>query len=473
MIIGITTKNKNNMNRKKNNVIVAASLIIISILIGAESLVTIKGNYFQQYVARQQRTVLLYASDTNEGNNENLKTSLKSSLSWSRSASTSKRGSKRERIKNVLAKARRRTSSAVSQPKEAATSISNNYDIAHLRQQQQTANGSSCNNNNSASISSVIAEAASIGGSGGDFYKAKNGTPEPSLSSMKNGKTSPASTFSPPVVPYPKPYPEEELYSLESNNNERNGQVIPATVPSEADAFKGDVSAAFSLPPEPLPFTLPKLTPQQHQDLLNGERVQHQNDMGREGSGFVVVDVKAPPEAIWQCLLDFESYPTLIDTVRDIKMYTSTHLNQDFYHERPVDVHNSCSKLKYGIPSVTRAAFTLSKFRLNIAAIHSYTPHPQGHHMIFTLDPACTNLVLRAAKGIWYTERNPDNKGEEYTRVWLLCEVKVSSMLPMWITYYAAKRAMPRATTWLKPTVEENHNSNINRSNRMNNDDRQ
>jgi hypothetical protein len=38
--------------------------------------------------------------------------------------------------------------------------------------------------------------------------------------------------------------------------------------------------------------------------------------------------------------------------------------------------------------------------------------------------------------------------------VWLLCEVKVSRALPSWITDYAAKRAMPRATTWLKPQVE-------------------
>ena len=40
------------------------------------------------------------------------------------------------------------------------------------------------------------------------------------------------------------------------------------------------------------------------------------------------------------------------------------------------------------------------------------------------------------------------------TRVWLLCELKVSNMLPIWIVDYAARKAMPRATTWLKPQVE-------------------
>ena len=43
---------------------------------------------------------------------------------------------------------------------------------------------------------------------------------------------------------------------------------------------------------------------------------------------------------------------------------------------------------------------------------------------------------------------------QEYTRVWLLCELRVSPLLPQFITDYAASRAMPRATTWIKPVVE-------------------
>lgn len=180
--------------------------------------------------------------------------------------------------------------------------------------------------------------------------------------------------------------------------------------------------------------------------------------MGREGSGFVVLDVKAPSNVVWECLLDFYSYPTTIPTVREIQMFTNTHLNQDYYSEKEVDrklyEDGTYATLKHGVRSVTRAAFTLSKFRLKIAAIHKYRPHPQGDYMVFTLDPACTNLVLKNAKGVWHTQSNPDGIGEEYTRVWLLCELKVSKLLPKWITDYAAERAMPRATTWIKPTCE-------------------
>ncbi|EJK44830.1 hypothetical protein THAOC_36601, partial [Thalassiosira oceanica] len=100
-----------------------------------------------------------------------------------------------------------------------------------------------------------------------------------------------------------------------------------------------------------------------------------------------------------------------------------------------------------------RAQFSLSKFRLKIAALHKYRPHPKGDYMIFTLDPASRNMALKYAKGIWYTQSNPEGK-EGYTRVWLLCELRVSKLLPQWIVDYAASRAMPRATTWLKPQTE-------------------
>ena len=198
---------------------------------------------------------------------------------------------------------------------------------------------------------------------------------------------------------------EEEVTSASKTPEDPNG---------EEDDDK-DVAAeeAIIANAEPLPFELPNLTDEQQRQLDMGERVQFQNDMGREGSGFVVLDVKAPPDVVWECLLDFQSYPETIPTVREVTMYTNTHLSGDYRSEKPVAFEDgTMATLAHGIPSVTRAAFTLSKFRLKIAAIHRYTPHPVGDYMVFTLDPACTNLVLKDAKGIWHTQSNPDNKGE-------------------------------------------------------------
>ena len=313
-------------------------------------------------------------------------------------------------------------------------------------------------------------------------------------STSKGKKTSPASTYSPSNIST-SPQPEDILIPAAkntSNNKEQPSQPAKKASIPEIDVLKGDVSAAFSMPPPPLPFTLPKLSREQNNQLMNGERVQFQSDMGREGSGFIAVDVKAPADVIWECLLDFYSYPQTIPTVRDVKMFTNTHLAQDYYAEKEVDrikyEDGTLATLKHGIPSVTRAAFTVSKLQYTIAAIHKYRPHPQGDYMIFTLDPACTNLVLQSAKGVWHTQSNPDGRGEvsdiievihinvllrfqhlnifrsssllscdwlqEYTRVWLLCELKVSSLLPKWIVDYAAKKAMPRASSWIKPHCE-------------------
>ena len=215
-------------------------------------------------------------------------------------------------------------------------------------------------------------------------------------------------------IPSPSENESQQISSLEEKE-----AISASKAPEDADDEEDDdddsaaKEEAIIAKAEPFPFELPTLTDEQQRQLDMGERVQFQNDMGREGSGFVVLDVKAPPDVVWECLLDFQSYPETIPTVREVTMYTNTHLSGDYRSEKPVAFEDgTMATLAHGTPSVTRAAFTLSKFRLKIAAIHRYTPHPVGDYMVFTLDPACTNLVLKDAKGIWHTQSNPDNKGE-------------------------------------------------------------
>jgi len=222
--------------------------------------------------------------------------------------------------------------------------------------------------------------------------------------------------------------------------------------PKDFDVIRGDIPSANAFI-EPLPFELPSLSADQKKKLRAGERIQEQSRMGREGSGYVALDVEAPPYIVWECLLDFESYPELIPTVKSMQLYTTTKLNTGFKSEKPVVPGTGRETRHYGTPSVTRASFILSKFRLNIAAIHRYTPHPRGDYMEFTLDPSCTNVVLKGAKGTWYTEEEPDGR-EGFTRVYLLAGLQISRALPKFIVDYAAERAMPRATKWLRPEVE-------------------
>lgn len=73
----------------------------------------------------------------------------------------------------------------------------------------------------------------------------------------------------------------------------------------------------------------------------------------------------------------------------------------------------------------------------------------------FELDPDCTKAgraVLREATGFFYVESPPDRPG--YSRVWLYAEVDVNRFVPGVIVDYAAGRALPRASNWIKPTCE-------------------
>jgi hypothetical protein len=248
--------------------------------------------------------------------------------------------------------------------------------------------------NTKQSTSSIVAESASIGGLGWDDAGAVDVALNLSNGSNQNKRA------------------EDEFVLVSPAISSNNGATKMA---EEVDAIRSDVPAAVANT-EPLPFVLPKLTEEQKQVLDRGERLQEQTKMGRDGSGYVVVDVKAPEYVVWECLLDFESYTETIPTVRDVTLLTSTHLKSGYHSEKPVMTEGRQQLRHYGTPSLTRAAFTLSKFRLKIAAIHNYRPHPDGHYMDFRLDPDCTNLVLKAAKGVWYTQTNPDGKGE----VWLV-----------------------------------------------------
>jgi len=370
---------------------------------------------------------------------------------WSKPASTNKKRSGsplqvRRRVRAVLEKARTRT-------------------------------GVQVKSSSRRGAPSVVAEAASIGGLGVDgpadlvvdttsssSKNIVNGTSDPNQPPSSDSDVPTPSVLSDEELSLGRingvakqsnrvSSPAEESSAGSSNMPEEVSTEIPARKPKDFDVIRGDVPAANRFV-EPLPFELPKLSAEQKKQLLEGERVQEQSRMGREGSGFVVLDVKAPPFVVWECLLDFENYPDIIPTVREMQLYTSEKLKFGYVNEKPVVPGTGRETRHYGIPSVTRASFVLSKFRLNIAAVHRYTPHPNGDYMEFTLDKSCTNMVLKGAKGIWYTEENPEGR-EGYTRVYLLASLQISRALPTFIVDYAAVRAMPRATTWLRPEVEQ------------------
>ena len=336
------------------------------------------------------------ALNTARGKNSRLHQSNNNNAekTWSRASEKSSSLGVRKRVKAVLKKARSRTGVDNASEEPAGLWIAEVASIGGLAEESawvtsttKETNGLKVNGSaNGVSTNGAVTNGAAVNGA------SVNGA------SATNGATGTVTV--PPVVRTPNASSAKTFDSV-----------------SEIDGLRADVPTP---PPEPLPFKLPNLSEEQRKLVAQGERVQEQSKMGREGSGFVVMDVKAPPYVVWECLLDFEIYPELIKTVRGMEMFTSNKLKAGYHEEKPVPKGSTRDLRHYGTPSVTRAAFILSKFKLNIAAIHNYRPHPEGHYMVFNLDPDCTNVVLKSATGIWYVQSNPDGKGEVRIN---LCEV--------------------------------------------------
>lgn len=197
------------------------------------------------------------------------------------------------------------------------------------------------------------------------------------------------------------------------------------------------------------------------------------------GSGYVVVDVLADSKTVWETLLNFERYPEMIPTIRKTRVTSRWR-------------------------TITKGLFTLSKFRFRLSVVHKHVPEevrffekgepvcvlyrwlalpdprvgdkithvvlppppppfppsfpPSQNRLDFYLDPDSTQYrsILEMAEGFWFIDDRPGDRPEGWTRVYMSATVKVNNLVPMWLVEYAAERALKRATSWLKPYVEQN-----------------
>ncbi|CAN0409718.1 unnamed protein product [Pylaiella littoralis] len=175
---------------------------------------------------------------------------------------------------------------------------------------------------------------------------------------------------------------------------------------------------------------LPLLTEEDLTQLRAGQRVQKQKREGGSGSGSVVVDVRADPDVVLGLLTKYEDYADMIDTVRQCEVF-------------PIGETDDARKVEV----------TVSRFKLHIRVVMSLL---RERNMVqFELDPDCTKAgraVLRQATGFFYVESPPDRPG--FSRVWMLAKVDVNRFVPGAVVDYAAGRALPRASNWIKPTCE-------------------
>ncbi|CAN0022667.1 unnamed protein product [Phaeothamnion confervicola] len=227
-------------------------------------------------------------------------------------------------------------------------------------------------------------------------------------------------------VPLPRPSPSQQ--NSPASSEDARGEA--ATASTAVTAASADQAATVALLPRP---DLPVLAEEDLRLLAMGMRVQKQTREGGAGSGLAVVDVRADPGTVLELLTAYDDYASMIDTVRSAKIFGP----------------------RRG-PTV-KAEFTMSRFQLHVRVLMTQLAGKRGGGDVieFVLDPDCTGAgksVLREAMGFWFVEPTPGRPG--YSRIWMSARVHVSSFVPGFIVDYAAARALPRASVWLKPTCE-------------------
>lgn len=196
---------------------------------------------------------------------------------------------------------------------------------------------------------------------------------------------------------------------------------------SPISAFSGTSAESTESGSKPKRPELPHLSDEDLALLARGERVQRQMRDGRVGTGMVVLDVEADIPLVFAVLTDIDRYPERISTVREAITYQTG--------ER-----------------LRKTQFQISKFRLKINT--ELRCRQESNMLEFTVDPERPAPFLEDATGFWYLE-DVSEGGATKTRVWLVAGIACSALLPTPIVDYAASKALPRATTWVKPVMEE------------------
>jgi len=178
--------------------------------------------------------------------------------------------------------------------------------------------------------------------------------------------------------------------------------------------------------------TLPALTKDDLRQLKFDVAVNRQDRTGAKGSGFVVMDVNAPPAVVMDALQNFEVYPEMIKSVRKAKA-------------------RSCVENADGT-TTSLMDYSISRFRLGISV--AMTSNPAAGLINFGLDPEKGRLVLEEASGFWFVEEAPGNDACR-SRVWFCVKVQACKIVPHAVVDIAAKCALTKATSWLKPYVEK------------------
>uniref|UniRef100_A0A6U4DG12 Coenzyme Q-binding protein COQ10 START domain-containing protein n=1 Tax=Minutocellus polymorphus TaxID=265543 RepID=A0A6U4DG12_9STRA len=165
------------------------------------------------------------------------------------------------------------------------------------------------------------------------------------------------------------------------------------------------------------------------------------------GRGLVVQEVHAPPDAVWDRILDFNHYADMVPRTFECKNYDEQ--KHKATKRDPLE-QTIYTKFKVGLPLIPKMSFYVK---------HLY--YPTLSSLTWTLDYS-KKSDFDDSVGYWYVVPHPDRLG--WSRVYYSIAVSMFDWVPKTVVNFMSTKALTDATGWVKKFSEEKWKSDPRRT---------
>lgn len=173
-----------------------------------------------------------------------------------------------------------------------------------------------------------------------------------------------------------------------------------------------------------------KLSDEAVEVLEAGSPFKTQIQDGSTGRGLVVQDVHATTDIVWEKILDFNQYNTMVPNT----------VFSENYREESNDEHKVIfTQMQVGFPML----------KLKFFIRHEY--HPKLNSLTWTLDYD-RKSDLDDSCGFWYVVPHPTKP--QWSRVYYSVDVAMFDWVPSFVVKFMSQQALTEATGWVKKYSE-------------------
>mmetsp|Transcript_16168 Transcript_16168/g.21402 ORF Transcript_16168/g.21402 Transcript_16168/m.21402 type:complete len:386 (-) Transcript_16168:197-1354(-) len=179
-----------------------------------------------------------------------------------------------------------------------------------------------------------------------------------------------------------------------------------------------------------------RLSGTQEQKLNIGQMVKMSTRSGDNGRGFVIQDINAPVEIVWDRILDFPNYSKMCPRVNECENYA---YQKNF--DGSINIKTSMKLSCLGI----RAKYFID---------HHFDPKQKC--LTWTLDYDRQSDIEESV-GFWHVDSHPDPNKKNWTRVYYSIDLITPPWFPGPVKQILTNQALGQATSWVKKYSEHQY----------------